>query len=74
MLGFGKDKKEKKLARINKKLNKKEAKKLNRKQYLQMKNEIQETGGSLHWPCGLNAFVHDVDAHAQLCKNPSQCN
>lgn len=73
MLGFGKDKKAKKLAKINKKMTKREAKNLKKKQYLQMRNEIAETGGSLYWPCGLNAFVHDTDAHAQLCKNPGAC-
>lgn len=64
----------KKLARINKKLSKKDAKRLNKRSYLQMKSEIQETGGSLYWPCGLNAFVHDIDSHAQLCKNPGACS
>ena len=63
-----------KLARINKKLSKKDAKRLSKREYLQMKEEIKESGGSLHWPCGLNALVHDADAHAQLCKNPSACN
>lgn len=65
MLGFGKP--EKKLAKINKKLTKKEAKKLKKKQWAQMKAEIQETSGSLYYPCGLNALVHNPDAHEQLC-------
>lgn len=64
----------KKLKRINKKLDKKEAKRLKRKEWAQMKEEIKETGGSLHWPCGLNAFVHDPDSHAQLCKDPGNCS
>lgn len=67
MLGFGKDKKAKKLAKINKKLTKKEARQLKKKQWAQMKAEIAETEGSLYYPCGLNALVHSPDAHEQLC-------
>lgn len=57
----------KKLEKINKKLSKREAKKLNKHQWAQMKSEIAETEGTLYYPCGLNALVHNPDAHEQLC-------
>lgn len=67
MLGFGKKKPEKKLAKINKKLTKKEAKKLKKHEWARLKAEVAESEGSLYYPCGLNALVHTPDAHEQLC-------
>lgn len=57
----------KKLKKITKKLTKKEAKKLKKHTWAQMKAEVAESEGSLYYPCGLNALVHNPDAHEQLC-------
>lgn len=58
----------KKLAKINKKLSKSDAKRLKKKEWARMKEEIADAGGSLYYPCGLNALVHNPDAHEQLCR------
>ena len=57
----------KKLAKINKKLSKSETKRLKKKEWARMKAEVAESEGSLYYPCGLNALVHNPDAHEQLC-------
>lgn len=60
----------KKLEKINKKISKRQAKTLKKKEWARMKSEVEETSGSLYWDCcGRNALVVSPDHHAQVCDN-----